>query len=303
MGRSEHPYSMRMGVFWGEEYLSEKSPTPPGQQAQGKDDSNSRAVERAREAIRKLAVALEHSVSEMMGTASTYGDALEGHKVAIENGMPSHSDNDFGSVLLNELAAMQGANESYRSQLHQANAQIAQQKKEMESLQEDARIDFLTKVANRRSLETKFDEEAYRAKRYNQPLSLAFIDIDHFKILNDTYGHHIGDRVLRGIAMKMRTSIRQSDFLARYGGEEFAVLLPATTVGVAITVAEKLRNSLAQSIFRTDEQEIHVTVSIGIGEYRPEDDNFESFIARVDAAMYQAKENGRNCIVKVDAAS
>ena len=274
---------------------------PPKQQSAGHHESSLKAVERAREAIRKLAVALEHSVGEMMGSASSYGDALAGHRTTIENRMPSHNDEDFGSVLLNEMATMQSANETYRSKLEEANRRVAQQKEEMESLQADALLDFLTKVPNRRSLEKKFEEEAYRAARYEQPLSLAFIDIDYFKKLNDKYGHHIGDRVLRGIAMKMKTAIRQSDFLARFGGEEFAVLLPATNVGVANTVAEKLRNSLAQSIFRTDEHEIKVTVSIGIEEYRPGEDDFEKLIARADAAMYQAKENGRNCIVRYDA--
>ena len=272
-----------------------KSPKPT-REAQGK------AAERAREAIRKLAGTLEQSVGEMMGTASKYGDELASHQTAIERGMTLHKDDNFGSVLLNQLATMQDANNSYRSQLTDANAKIAQQKEELETLQEEVFIDFLTKIPNRRAFDRKFTEEAYRGQRYNQALSLAFIDVDRFKELNDTHGHHIGDRVLRGIAMKMRSTLRQSDFLARHGGEEFAVLLPATTVNIASTVAEKLRNNLANSIFRTDNIEIQVSVSIGVGEYQGDAEDYEKFLARVDRAMYKAKENGRNCTVKADPA-
>lgn len=291
-----------------------KSPTPldpqghttskPSAIAQKQsDDSQTKAVERARAAIRKLAESLEHSVSEMMGSASTYSDELAGHKSAIETGIPPHKQDDFGSVLLNQIATMQAANNGYRTELDNANRQIAKQKAELESLQELAFVDFLTKVPNRRALEKRFEEEAYRAKRYSQHLSLAFIDIDRFKDLNDTHGHHIGDRVLRGLAMKMQSSIRKSDFLARYGGEEFALLLPATKIRVANSVAEKLRKSLAQSIFRTDALEFQITVSIGVGELQPDAEDFEQFFARVDAAMYQAKTNGRNNVVVADPAS
>ncbi len=267
------------------------------------DESHTKAIERARAAIRKLAESLEHSVGEMMGSASTYSTELADHKSAIETGIPPHKQDDFGSVLLNQIATMQKANDGYRTELDNANRQIAKQKAELESLQELAFVDFLTKIPNRRSLEKRFDEESYRAKRYNQPLSLAFIDIDRFKDLNDTHGHHIGDRVLRGLAMKMQSSIRKSDFLARYGGEEFALLLPATKIRVANSVAEKLRKSLAQSIFRTDALEFQITVSIGVGELQPDLENFEEFFARVDAAMYQAKTNGRNNVVLANSVS
>jgi diguanylate cyclase len=278
------------------------TPRAAAKSAKSAGESHAKAVERARDAIRKLTGNLEQSVGEMMGTASTYGDELAGHQSAIESGMDLHKDDDFGSVMLNQLATMQDANNSYRTQLNEANAQIAKQKEELESLQEEVFVDFLTKIPNRRSFELKFKEEAYRGKRYNQPVSLAFIDVDEFKHINDTHGHHIGDRVLRGIAMKMRSTLRQSDFLARHGGEEFAALLPTTTVGHARTVAEKLRKDLAHSIFRTDDIEIQVSVSIGVGEFQPEVEDFEKFLARVDRAMYKAKENGRNCIVKADPA-
>lgn len=299
------PYQQQKGDATPEESSADypsKGAIPPNAENQD-DEANRRAVERAREAIRRLAVALEHSVGEMMGSVSTYGDALDGHKSTIEKGLPSNRGNDFGTVLLNELTAMQASNDGYRNQLIEANTQIAKQKVELDSLQELAFIDFLTKIPNRRSLEQKVDEEAYRAKRYNQPLSLAFVDIDRFKDINDKHSHQIGDRILRGVAMQMQTAIRRSDFLARYGGEEFAVLLPATTVNVAGHVAEKLRSNIERSIFRTENVEIQITVSIGVGEFQPEAEDIEAFFTRTDAAMYKAKANGRNCTVKAQPAS
>jgi len=277
--------------------------TSPSISKDAKSETDERPLstaERAREAIRKLAVALEITVTEMLSSAKTYGDALEGHKSSIEKNMPASNADNFRAEMLDELAAMQAANDKYRTKLDDADAHIAAQKGQLESLQEEAFIDFLTKVPNRRALDTKFEEEAYRAKRYNQPLSLAFVDIDDFKVLNDTHGHSVGDRVLRGIAMKIQSSVRQSDFFARYGGEEFAVLLPGTTVDVAAIVAEKLRSQLENSVFRLNDVELRVTVSIGIGELEAEQEDREQFISRVDAAMYKAKAAGRNRVEKAE---
>lgn len=260
-------------------------------------------MDRTRDAVRKMATALEHSVGDMMGSASTYGSALDGHKSAIERGLSPHTDQDFGSVLLNELAVMQEANDAYKKQLDAANVQIAQQKERLQTLQEEAYVDFLTKIPNRRALLKRFEEEAYRTKRYGHPLSMAFLDIDYFKNINDTHGHQVGDHILRDLVMKMQSSIRKSDYLARYGGEEFAILLPVTSSKIAAAVAEKLRSQLEHSKFRTEDITLQLTVSIGVGQYLPDREEIEQFIARADAAMYEAKANGRNRVESAATAS
>ena len=138
----------------------------------------------------------------------------------------------------------------------------------------------------------------YRAERYSHPLSLAFIDIDDFKAINDEHGHNVGDRVLRGLVLKMQSAVRRSDYLARFGGEEFAILLPATPVELAARVAEKIRNQVELSIFRTDGTTVQLTVSVGVGQFQPGTEDLEKFLTRVDAAMYMAKSSGKNRVVQ-----
>jgi diguanylate cyclase len=257
------------------------------------ENAESKAVERAREAIRKLIGALEITATEMIGSADDYSRSLDGHRSNLEKGAVE-GDKSFTKALLKELAEMQSANDEYRAQIEIANEEIARQKIEVESLQKEVYVDFLTKIPNRRALDERFENETYRARRYNQPFSVMFIDIDDFKKLNDTHGHSVGDRVLRGIAMKIQASIRQSDYLGRYGGEEFVVLLPQTPLAIAQMVAEKIRRQLASTNFRFENTELQITVSSGVGQYEPEKESAEKFMARVDAAMYKAKKAGRD---------
>jgi len=133
------------------------------------------------------------------------------------------------------------------------------------------------------------------AEHDGQPLSLLLLDIDHFKAVNDRHGHDVGDRVLQSVAKRLSTSLRSSDLLARWGGEEFAILLPGTPLKGAATFADRLRAQVA-------EQRLHgisITVSIGISALRP-GEGPEALLRRVDAALYHAKNAGRNSVV-VDA--
>jgi diguanylate cyclase (GGDEF)-like protein len=137
--------------------------------------------------------------------------------------------------------------------------------------------------------------EMYRAKRYKFPLTLLMADLDHFKKVNDTMGHLAGDYVLRETAELLKKSLRKSDVAVRYGGEEFAVLLPETPQEGAFILAERLREKLASSCFKYNEQAIYVTMSIGIAAHSPETDSSNAdLIKKADTALYRAKEDGRN---------
>ncbi len=154
-----------------------------------------------------------------------------------------------------------------------------------------ADIDSLTGFYNRRKIEEILNTEIERAKRYKDPLSVMFIDIDNFKKINDTYGHKKGDEVLQKVAQIIKKAVRKTDFVGRFGGEEFIVVLPETSPEKAFHVAQRIRKSIETANFGVN----GITVSIGISGLREEDDYGKLFV-RVDRAMYLAKRKGKNRI-------
>jgi diguanylate cyclase (GGDEF)-like protein len=158
-----------------------------------------------------------------------------------------------------------------------------------------ATVDRLTGVNNRQALVAELLDEVGRANRYDRPLSLAFVDIDHFKQVNDTHGHHAGDVVLRGVAQTLRANLRATDIIGRYGGEEFMLLLTETRVDDAAALAEKLRSLVERARFAVDGRtSLGVTVSIGIASGQGAQVRMDTLVRDADAAMYSAKSLGRN---------
>jgi len=155
--------------------------------------------------------------------------------------------------------------------------------------------DPLTKLFNRRHFEEEFEREYKRAKRYKSDLSLAVIDIDFFKKINDTYGHSCGDYVLKEIAYIMNKNFRQTDNIFRYGGEEFIVILTETPSQTAQVPLERLRKKIENNNFRFDNKDLKVTISIGVTSDTSFENAWEMF-DDADKALYKAKENGRNRI-------
>ena len=176
---------------------------------------------------------------------------------------------------------------------NQASVSIANAQLHAE-IEELATTDGLTGLYNHRLFQEKLTEEFRRLNRYSSPLSLMLIDIDHFKKVNDTYGHPVGDLVLKGVSKIIREEIREMDVPARYGGEEFAVLLPATETEGAKNIAERLRKSVMGKTFSADGRSLHVTVSIGIATALIDAKSKEELIEKSDQALYYAKHNGRN---------
>jgi diguanylate cyclase (GGDEF)-like protein len=159
-------------------------------------------------------------------------------------------------------------------------------------------IDALTGSYNRRFLESRLKEECERQRRFSRPLSLIMIDIDHFKKVNDTYGHQCGDLILQSVAKKATASIRKTDFFARYGGEEFCCLLPETNADAAEIVAEGLRTAIETMESSFDNNSISVTISLGISCFTT-DDSPDTLLKRADDALYQAKHSGRNRYIRL----
>ena len=166
-----------------------------------------------------------------------------------------------------------------------------------------ATLDALTGFYNRNQLEERIKQEVANAKRQKAPLCGIMTDIDYFKHVNDTYGHAVGDLVLKDIAKIIRGQLREYDIAGRYGGEEFSILLPFTKIDEAKKVAERLRASIENKIVdiskvnpESDVKTIKVTISLGIYEMK-ENDNDEDLLKKADKALYQAKNTGRNKVV------
>jgi len=161
-----------------------------------------------------------------------------------------------------------------------------------------AQTDPLTQLVNRRALTISLLSEMERVRRYNAPLALLLLDLDHFKLVNDTYGHLGGDDVLLGVANLLQRAARTVDTVARYGGEEFVIVLPETGKQGALSFAERLRSKLATHRFViAGGEEIHITGSLGVATYPSQGiESVEDLFRAADAALYRAKGSGRNLV-------
>ncbi|MBI2385096.1 MAG: GGDEF domain-containing protein [Elusimicrobia bacterium] len=169
---------------------------------------------------------------------------------------------------------------------------------EVERLSE---IDGLTGVRRRGAFDKKISEELVRAKTFKTTFGLMLLDIDHFKSLNDRYGHPFGDQVLKRLGAVLNSLVYDTDFVARYGGEEFAIVLPRAEPAGALRKAEAIRAAIEAELFSVGFEELRVTISIGVSHFPRDASTPEELIARADSALYSAKANGRNRVVDSDA--
>jgi diguanylate cyclase (GGDEF)-like protein len=184
---------------------------------------------------------------------------------------------------LRDLEAYQTKLERYHRQLEAANEKLSAQR----------HTDSLTGLSNRRAFDRRLEEEVHRAQRYGSELSLIMTDVDHFKRYNDEYGHAAGDEVLKLVADAMAEVGRASDFVARFGGEEFVVILPETALSGAVIFAERFRRGIAAVEYPMGS----ITASLGVAELE-EGESAHDLLKRADAALYAAKDAGRNRVVE-----
>ncbi|CAG0960384.1 putative diguanylate cyclase DgcT [Anaerolineae bacterium] len=168
---------------------------------------------------------------------------------------------------------------------------------ELANIVHQANTDDLTGVWNRRYLFELSQQEFKRARRYDRPLSVLAIDIDHFKKVNDAHGHIVGDLLLKELASTVQSVLRESDVFARTGGEEFMVLLPESDATDSATVAERVRRAISRVTINARSVPVGVTISIGVASLSIEDQDIQAVYQRADAGLYEAKHKGRNCII------
>ena len=196
------------------------------------------------------------------------------------------------------LLAVIGATIAYFAFIRPKDRQIRIVMAALEKARADAenraRFDELTGVLSRRALLEALETEVERSERYGSALTCLMLDLDHFKTINDTHGHLVGDKVLHRVAQVILAQCRTIDHLGRYGGEEFLIILPETTLDGAARIAERVRSAVADAA--PDRREEHVTLSIGVAEWRRGEGSANNLISRADQALLEAKAAGRNRI-------
>jgi diguanylate cyclase len=259
-------------------------------------------------AVRQTGAALQHTMGKVLmrldaagADASAFGETLDQANGSLA---------DFGLVEAGKVQAvvhrLSGAttdmvrrNRDLETELRSSTEQINSLQDRLEQARREAFTDALTGIGNRRCFDLALIEHGERAAAGEAELCLLLVDIDHFKRFNDSYGHRIGDQVLKVVGTKLKQMSRDTDVPARYGGEEFALLLLNAPIQVAIRRADQLRDALASNYLRnkaTGDLYGRITVSVGVSKFRSAD-TIESFIGRADAALYQAKNDGRNRVV------
>jgi len=225
---------------------------------------------------------LETLKKEVMGTISNINKCID-EKSELDMQQMKDKENKLKSL---------------GSRINDITKEADEIKKKAEKLEQESLHDELTGVNNRKAYDNKVTETIAGLKRYNVPSSLILCDIDHFKRINDTYGHIVGDLVLKKFIALVNEKLRATDFLARYGGEEFTIILPHIPLDKARAAAESIREHIYKSVFSYKENEILLTISIGVSTFR-KDDTASSVFERADRALYLAKHSGRN-IVKTE---
>jgi len=208
------------------------------------------------------------------------------------------SEKEVGVLWLFEDGRLFGIGELDRAKLVAGHAELALRNAERYNEAKDrAFIDDVTEVYNARYLLQATDREIHRADRYGNPLTVLFLDLDRFKLVNDQYGHLVGSRALRRLSEVLLSCIRQVDTLARYGGDEFTILLPDTPHHVALDIAERIRKLVEDTLFEAGrDTPFRLSISIGVGTFPQHGRDRTSLLDVADKAMYRAKSLGRNCV-------
>lgn len=244
------------------------------------------------ESVTKVMEALSDQLVESSDQAQHFDDVLGIADKQLDGDNNSEVLHEVVKNLSDETNIMQSVNQHLTQKLVDSSSQLESLKQELEEARKAANTDILTGIPNRQA----FEEKIASLIREKNSFCFLIADIDFFKRFNDTYGHQLGDKVLRFVAQTLQKQLKGQDMVSRYGGEEFVVVLPDTPFAGAIAVAENLRKAIQkQKLRRADNQkEIgSITLSIGVSKYRAGEDA-KDMIERADKALYAAKENGRN---------
>ena len=245
----------------------------------------------------------DEQVSRIHATIDTHSDAcrefsetLEVTNQSLTNVRSAQGIREAVTSLISKSKAMDERTRDIHRMLDESQKEIEYLQRALEASQQRELLDPLTNVLNRRGFERELIAEIHESEASATPLSLMIVDIDHFKNINDTYGHLIGDEVLKFVGKLLKSHVRPDDVVARYGGEEFAVVLKNCEVGSAAVRAEKFRRALAATtlkVTRSNSILCQITASIGLSQFR-KNDGINDLVERSDREMYRSKAGGRN---------
>jgi diguanylate cyclase len=239
-------------------------------------------------------------ITSIISEADHQNIAIQGKLDAIIHGDATDM-NTVLDALVTVAKEMKKSSLDMRTSLIESRQEVDGLKKSLAEISVEAQRDFLTGLYNRKALDSHLITLMQEAREIQKPLCLLILDVDHFKKFNDTYGHLIGDEVLKMVAKILTQTLKGRDVVARFGGEEFVVILPATNIGGAMAVAENIRAAIGSKELQhrgTGQSFGHVTVSLGVAAFREGEDTADSWVARADDALYRSKRSGRNRVTQ-----
>jgi diguanylate cyclase len=253
-------------------------------------------LKQLREDLKEVLVTILREITGMSGHTEKFEKIISKSVERLSGTLSIKKVKNIVGEIIVETKKISGFGQSIKEKLKQTTEELETLQKEFKQAKTEASVDFLTGAANRKAFDEALAAIADKSSSDGSDLCLLLIDIDHFKNFNDTYGHIVGDEVLRFVAKKTKEMVKGRDFFARFGGEEFAVILPRTSLQNAKTVAENIRLFFSQAKLKSTTSSMKlggITVSIGAAAHRS-GEPLEDFIHRSDQALYHAKDTGRN---------
>lgn len=260
----------------------------------------------------RATASIEEQITKVLGLIDSSASDTQEYSETLKNYGETLSAPDAGaelkkvlSAVLDDTKKMQAKTQELNSELNASSEQISQLRADLEDVTRESRTDPLTGLSNRKVFDEQMSKQSEAAEKHEKPLSLIFGDVDHFKKVNDNWGHQLGDQVLKLIANILQANVDEGVTVARYGGEEFGVVLPNTPLDRAVRLADKIRELVASKQVKkksSGESIGRITMSFGVTEFSPGEPVSE-FIQRADTCLYAAKDSGRNQVAADRAAT
>jgi diguanylate cyclase len=264
-------------------------------------EAQSRAVEETATNAKRILAEMLQNVAAFTGATQSVSQEISHQLEGLDTPITEGSIRQMAQTVISSAAAIVESSGSMNAQLATAQREISELRENLAKATIESERDFLTGAYNRKAFDKRLLEAMEEVKQSDAALTVIMLDIDHFKKFNDSYGHLIGDEVLKIVSKTLSDSVKGMDTVARFGGEEFAVILPRTPIGGGMIVADSIRKAIASKELKrksTGENYGQVTISLGVAAYRANQDTPQSLIKRADDALYRSKKAGRNRVTQ-----